>query len=62
MTLAGSVSWLSAGRSVVSCYQPSLLQCISPSCCHARKSVLEAKGSFPLIFLIAATDPKAPIY
>jgi hypothetical protein len=48
MTLVRGVSWLSAGRSVVSCYQPSLRQCISPSCCHARKSVLEAKGCFPL--------------
>jgi hypothetical protein len=48
MTLVRGVSWLSAGRSVVSCYQPSLIQCISPSCCHARKSVLEAKGYLPL--------------
>jgi hypothetical protein len=32
----------------VSCYQPSLRPCISPSCCHARKSVLAAQGCFPL--------------
>jgi len=48
MTLVCSVSWLSAGRSVVSCYQPSLRQCLSPSCGHARKSVREAKGYLPL--------------
>jgi hypothetical protein len=32
----------------VRCDQPSLLQLLSPSCCHARKSVLEAKSSFAL--------------